>query len=139
MTAKEFLQQVFDVYKDIDSKLGQIARLQSLATRTTTVIHNTPIGNSRGLSSRVEQAIVEVSGQSDCLATEIKHLLDVRKEVISAIAKVANPDERRILEYRYLAFFSWKEISCSMKSGLRTVYRLHDRALKSFADVTQCH
>ena len=136
MTAKEFLQQVFEAYKDADSKLEQIDRLQSLATRTTSVIRNTPIGNSNGLSSRIEQAICAVAGQNEKLSEEIERLLNVRCEVADAIAKISNPSERRILEYRYLAFMSWREISQAMKTGLRTIYRLLDCALKNFA---ACH
>ena len=139
MTAKEFLQQVFIAYQEADSKLEQIARLQSLATRTTTVLRSTPCGNGTSLTSRVEQAIIAVEGQSDKLAAELKHFMQVRDEVADAIAKVPDDGERRILEYRYLAFLTWKEISHSMKSGLRTVYRLHDKALKNFEIVTCCH
>lgn len=138
MTAKEFLQQVFNAYQEVDSKLEQMARLQSLAARTTTVMHGAPCGGN-ALSSRIERAIIAIQEQSEYLADEINHLLDVRREVSEAIAHVADPAERRILEYRYLAFLSWKEISNSMKSGLRTIYRLHDRALKNFAAVTKCH
>lgn len=139
LTDKEFLQQVFIAYQEADSKLEQMSRLQSLAQRTTTVIRNTPCGNGRALSSRVEQAVAELAGQSEQLADEIKCLLKVREEVANVIARVTAPAERSILEYRYLAFLSWKEISHSMKMGLRTIYRLHDRALKSFAAVTKCH
>ena len=139
MTEKEFLQQVFIAYKEVDSKLEQIARLQSLATRTTTVIHGTPSGNGTALSSRVESAVISIQAQSEFLADEINHLLDVRQRVADEIAKVTNHDERLVLEYRYLAFRSWKEISHVMKIGLRTVFRLHDRALENFAAVSQCH
>lgn len=139
MTAKEFLQRVFIVYQGVDSKLEQIARLQSLATRTTTVMRSVPCCSGTSLSSRVEQAIVALDGQCECLADEINHLLDVRRQVEEAIAKVSNPMERCILEYRYFSFKSWKEISHSMKVGLRTIYRLHDRAIKNFSAVTKCH
>lgn len=139
MTAKEFLQRVFQAYQEADSKLEQMARLQSLATRTTTVIRSAPVGNSAKLTSRIEQAIAAMEGQSDHLADEIKKLLEVRREVSEAIAKVEDPNERRVLEYRYLCFYSWKEISHVMKAGLRTIYRLHYRALKNFAAVTKCH
>ena len=103
MTAKEFLKQVFQAYQDADSKIEQMARLQSLATRTTTVIRSAPVGNGSDLSSRVERAIVAISGQNEHLADEIQHLLDVREEVAAAIANVPVPNERRVLEYRYLA------------------------------------
>lgn len=134
MTAKEFLKQVFVAYQEADSKLEQIARLQALATRTTTVIRSTPCGNGTSLTSRVEQAIVAIDGQSDKLAAELKHFMQVRDEVADAIAKVPDDGERRILEYRYLAFLSWKEISHAMKISIRYAYMLHERALKNFSE-----
>ena len=140
MTAKEFLQQVFIAYQEADSKLEQMERLQSLATRTTTVIRSVPCGNGMALHSRVERAIADVQEQSEQLADEINRLVNVRREVAEAIAQMTNPNERRILEYRYLAFLSWKEISHSMKIGLRYVYKLHERAIENFsAQFTKGH
>ena len=136
MTSKEFLQQVFIAYQDADSKLEQIARIQALATRTTSVIRAIPLGNGTALSSRVENAIAAIEGQAEYLADEITRLLKVRDEVAAEIAKLDNPVERRILEYRYLCFHSWKEIADDMKRGLRYVYELHSRALKNFSE--QC-
>ena len=126
MTGKEFLQQVFVAYKEIDSKIEQIARLQSLATRTTTVIKSIPCGKGTTLSSRVENAVLSIQGHTE-------YLLEVRREVSDAIAKVQNHDERIVLEYRYLCFYSWKQISHAMRMSLRTIFRLHDRALKNFS------
>lgn len=133
MTSKEFLQQVFIAYQDAESKLEQIARIQSLATRTTSVIKAIPIGNGNALSSRVENAIMAIEGQSEYLADEVAHLLKVREEVSAEIAKLENPAERRILEFRYLCFHSWKEIANITKLGLRYVFKLHERALENFS------
>lgn len=135
MTAKEFLRQVFSAYQEVDSKLEQIARLQSLAQRTTTIISGTPHGAGTALSSRVEQAVIAIGDKAEYLADEINHLLKVQQEVTDAINQVTDPTDRRILEYRYLAFKSWKEISHAMKIGLRYVFKLHERALKNFAAV----
>lgn len=134
MTSKEFLQQVFIAYQDTESKLEQIARIQSLATRTTSVIKAIPIGNGNALSSRVENAIMAIEGQSEYLADEVAHLLKVREEVSAEIARLENPAERRILEFRYLCFYSWKEIANVMKLGLRYVFKLHERALENFSE-----
>lgn len=133
MKPKEFLQQVFIAYQDADSKLEQIARIQALATRVTTITKAVPIGNGSALSSRVENAIVAMEGQTEKLADEITNLLKVRNEVAAEIAKLQHPAERRILEYRYLCFHSWKEIAAVMKTGLRYVFKLHERALENFS------
>ena len=133
MTAKEFLQRVFTEYQEVDTKIEQIARLQSLATRTTSIMRGTPCGNKQVLTSCLEDAVAAVQKQSDCLADEIKQFIAIRDEVAAAIAQVKNPVERRVLEFRYLAFLSWKEISNAMKIGSSTVFRFHQQALNNFS------
>ncbi|MBR3747579.1 MAG: hypothetical protein IKN27_11535 [Selenomonadaceae bacterium] len=132
MTAKEYLQQVYYLNEKIESKLEQIARLQSTATRVTTVITGTPSGGTR-LSSRIEEAVAAVQQQSDFLADEIKQLLNLRREVSAAIAELDNHNERLVLEYRYLCFYSWQQIAHVMRTGLRYIYYVHSRALKNFS------
>lgn len=132
MTAKEYLQQVYQLNEKIDSKLEQIARLQSTATRVTTVITGTP-GTTTRLSSRIEDAVANVQQQADLLADEIKQLLNLRREVAAAIAELENHNERIVLEYRYLCFRSWQDIAHLMRTGVRYVYYIHSRALNNFA------
>ena len=139
MTAKDFLRQVFEAYSETDSKLEQIERLKSLSERTTTVISGAPGGRGSSLTSRIESALLRLDGQIDLLADDINRLTEVRREVSEAIGKVADPTQRRVLEYRYLSFLTWREISHVMKAGLRTIYRLHKSALKNFRFGSQWH
>lgn len=132
MTAKEYLQQVYQLNEKIESKLEQIARLQATATRVTTVITGTPSGGTR-LSSRIEDAVANVQQQADILADEIKQLLNLRREVAAAVATLDNHNERIVLEYRYLCFRSWQDIAHLMRTGVRYVYYIHSRALNNFA------
>lgn len=131
MTAKEFLQQVYIAHREIDAKLEQISRLQADATRTTTVIRNTPCGGSL-TNSRIESAVVKLHDKTAQLANELERLVKVIGEVSAYIARVKNADERVILEYRYLCFFSWQKISEYMSIGLRQVFKIHNAALKNF-------
>ena len=132
MTAKEYLQQVYHLNEKIESKLEQIAHLQATATKVTTVITGVPSGGNR-LSSRVEDAIINVQQQADFLADEITQLINVRREVAAAIATLENHNERIVLEYRYLCFYSWQQIAHVMRTGVRYVLKVHERALKNFA------
>lgn len=133
MTAKEYLHQVYHLNEKIESKLEQIARLQSTATRVTTVITGTPSGGTR-LSSQIEDAVAAVQQQSDYLADEIKQLLNLRREVAAAIAELENHNERLVLEYRYLCFYSWQQIAHVMHTGVRYIFKVHERALKNFSE-----
>ena len=132
MTAKEFLQQVYWAHRAIDIKLEQIEKLQSLATRTTTTLKAVPNG-SNTFDSRIESAIVMIQEKISGLTKEISGLMTVNEKVTTAISHVDNSDEKAILEYRYLCFFSWKEIARKLKVSLRQVFSLHNRALKNFS------
>ena len=137
MTAKEFLQQAFVAHREIELRLERITTLQSLATRTTTVMRTAPGGNNP-FRSRVESAVIQIQELTERLADEVTRLIEVTKKISAAIAQVPNADERAILEYRYLCFFSWAQIAAVMKTGTRQIFRSHHSALKFLsANVTK--
>lgn len=110
MTAKEFLRQAYFAQQEVEMKLEQIARLESLATRTTCALKGTPSGSGVA-TSKIEQAVVSLQDQRDRLAEEVTDLLRITDKVSTAISQIKNPVEKRILKYRYLCFFSWKQIA----------------------------
>ncbi len=130
MTQKEFLQQAGNTHLAVESRLEQIARLQSLTTKATTVMNGVPTaGTSAG--SVIETRIGEVQEQSALLAEEISRMVDARNEVAEAIARVTNPDERCLLELRYLCHYSWEQIAKILTFSVDHVFTLHRQALKN--------
>ena len=138
MTTKEFLQQAYVAHKGIELRLERITALQSLATKTTTTLKHAP-GGSNIFKSKVETAVIELQTLSEQLADEVTRLIEVTKKISSAIELVPNADERAILEYRYLCFFSWTQIAALMKTSGRQIFRFHHSALKFLsANVSKC-
>lgn len=129
LTTKEFLQQVFVAHRTIEVRLEQIIALQSMATKTTTIIQCAPSGTN-SFGSRVENAVIKIQEAAEHLAEEVNRLIEVTKKVSAAIAQVPNPNERFVLEFRYLCFFSWPQIAAVMKTGARQIFRFHRSALK---------
>ena len=134
MTEKEFLQQAFVAHKEIEIKLERITKLRALATQTTTAISPAP-GGSNIFKSRVEESVIRIQEYISLLSDEVAHLIEVTKQISSAIALVPNVNERAILEYRYLCFFSWQQISAVMKTSVSNVWKIHRRAVKNFRGV----
>lgn len=134
MTAKEFLQQAYFAQQEVDLKLEQIARLESLATRTTSTIKFAP-NSSDTANSKIEKAVIEMQGQKERLADEVTELLKIMDRVSTAIAKIKNPSEKRILKYRYLCFLSWNQISVLTKMSTSNIFKLHNLALQNFSFV----
>lgn len=131
MTAKEFLQQVYLAHHEVEICLEEISQLQSLATRTTTVIRGVPNGGQT-IGSQIENSITQMDTKAEELAEKIKVLVEDIDKVRAAISQVKNSNERMILKYRYLCFFSWQQISFLMKTSLRQIYRIHNDALENF-------
>lgn len=136
MTPKEFLQQAFVAHKEIEIRLEQITNLQTLATQTTTVIKTVP-GGSNIFKSRVETAVILIQEHAAHLADEVTRLIEITKKISSAIALVPNANERAILEYRYLCFFSWQQISALMKTSVENLFKIHRRAIKNFREYSK--
>ena len=129
MTAKEFLQRFLILQRNVDNRLEQIAKLQSTAQRTTSVIRDTPIGKAHDVS-RVENSVVDIQGITAELADDITRALDARNEIAETISHVKNADERYLLELRYICLDSWETIAKRMNFSLDHVFTLHRQALK---------
>lgn len=136
MTAKDFLQQAFVAHKEIEVQLERLTTLQALATRTTTVMRTAPGGN-HAFGSSIENAVIQIQELTDSLADEIARLIEVTKKVSAAIAQVPNPNERAVLEFRYLCFFSWPQIAAVMKTGVENLFKIHRRAIKNFREYSE--
>ena len=55
--------------------------------------------------------------------------MDLKREIVTLIKRVENPEYQTLLELRYLCFKTWEEIAVTMHHDIRTIYRIHDRAL----------
>lgn len=130
MTAKEFLERAFKIYRKLDCSLEQLQRLQDLSKKISSVISNTPTISNKSYS-KIEVAVTEFQAQSEILTDDIAEYSRVRLEIADTISKVPNETERLILDYRYLSFKSWRYIASILNITARRVYQLHEQALFS--------
>ena len=132
MNAKEFLEQVRYVDRAIDSKLEQVYRLRNEATKATSLVSDMPRGGSPNLQ-RLEDTIVKIIDLEHEINRDIDRLVDMKTAARVSINQIANPDERLILELRYLCYKTWPEIAESMCFCESHIHRLHGLALLNFA------
>ena len=130
MTAKEYLGQAFIVDVDINTKLDQLDRLNALATKATTTFSEVPFTGTPDPHRR-EDIIVKIIDLEDRIKEEMRRLVDLKSEIMTAIAKIEEPEQRIVLEKRYLEFKKWEDIAVEMNRSLRSIYRLHGEALKN--------
>ena len=130
MTIKEYLAQAYRIDKRINSKLEQIVSLRELATKVTSTLSDTPPSGSRNIHS-MEGIIVKMMELENEINADIDVLVDLKKEIMSIIKKINNPEQQTLLELRYLCFKTWEQIAVDMGYSIQNAYKVHDRALEN--------
>ena len=130
MTTKEYLAQAYRIDQRINSKLEQIVSLRELATKATSTLSDTPPSGSRNVHS-MEGIIVKMMELENEINADIDVLVDLKKEIMSIIKKINNPEQQTLLELRYLCFKTWEQIAVDMGYSIQNAYKVHDRALEN--------
>lgn len=131
MNAKEFLEQVRYVDRAIDSKLEQVERLRSESTKATSLVSDMPRSSSPNLQ-RLEDTIIKIIDLEYEINRDIDRLVDLKNAARVSINTMTSPEERMVLELRYLCYKTWPEIAETMGVSESTVYRTHGLALVNF-------
>ena len=129
MTAREYLSQAYLLDQRINSKIEQLATLNDLATKATSVLSGMPHNPNKGAAS-FENIIIKIVDLQKEINSDIDALVDLKAEITARINSVKNTDYRLILERRYLCWASWPEIAVELNYSNRRLFQLHDLALE---------
>lgn len=128
MTAKEYLNQAYRLDQQIDSKIEQVASLNDLATKCTATISGMPHNPSRSTSPMADTIDKIIDLQAE-INRDIDALVDLKREIVTVINAVDNPEYQTLLEKRYLCFLHWEQIAVDMHYGIDNIFKLHKKAL----------
>lgn len=128
MTAKEYLSQAYRLDQRINSKIEQVASLNDLATKCTSTLTGMPRNPNRA-SSTMADAVGKIIDLQNEINRDIDHLVNLKREIVTVIKAIENPEYQTLLEKRYLCFLTWEKIAVDMGYDLRWLYRIHKRAL----------
>ena len=129
MTAKEYLGQAYRLDQRINSKLEHVMSLRTLATKATSTLSDTPPSGTRNVH-RMEDIIVKIIEMENEINRDIDNLVDLKREMVSVIKAVTDPELQTLLELRYLCFKSWEQIAVEMEYSIQHIFRLHDKSIK---------
>lgn len=133
MTAKEYLERAYRIEQRINSKMEQAAALRSLSQKATAKLTDMP-GGSRNVHSK-ETIITKMMDLENEISADIDKLMDIKRDVTSAIRLLGDDNDcQLLLEMRYLNYMSWERISVELQRSVRSVYRLHDKALRKISE-----
>lgn len=130
MSNKEYLAQAYRIDQRINSKLEQIVSLRELAAKATSTLTDTPSSGTRNIHS-MEGIIVKMMELESEINYDIDVLVDLKKEIMSIIKKINNPEQQTLLELRYLCFKTWEQIAVDMGYSIQNAYKVHDKALEN--------
>ena len=128
MKAKEYLCQAKTLDQRINIKLDRVTRLRAMAQKVTAAMDSEPVSHTRNVTS-MEDTILRLMDEEESLNAAIDQLVDLKREISGVLEQIHDPDCQLLLEMRYLCYRSWEEISEVMNMHIRTVYKVHGRAL----------
>ena len=134
MTAKEYLNQAYRLDQRINSKLEQVLSLRELTTKATATLSDMPSGGSRNVY-HMQDIIGKIVDLENDINRDIDALVDLKREMVTVIKSVADPECQTLLELRFLCFKTWEQIAVEMNYGIDNIYRLHRKALKMVDDL----
>jgi RNA polymerase sigma factor (sigma-70 family) len=129
MTAERYLSQAYRLDQRIQMNQSELDNLRTLAASVGSPgfeEHNNP---NRPTDAPFVRTLERIWEMEQKIAEELEHLILLKQEILTVLAKVEDVDERLILTYRYLRNMSWTEIGEELGVSDRTIRRWHERAL----------
>ena len=128
MTAKEYLGQAYRLDQRINSKLEQVLSLRELTTKATATMSDMPGGGSLNVY-KMQDIIGKIVDLENEINADIDKLVDLKREMVTVIKAVTDPELQTLLELRYLCFKTWEQIAVDMQYSTRNIYKMHDTAI----------
>ena len=132
MTAKEYLSQARIAEKIISAKLKDIAYWRDLADSLSGIDLSEHFNPNRPEEAKFAHCIAIIAEIQEEIDKQTAELMEIRKEIESGISHITNLQEQLVLRCRYLNHMEWDEISTVLGICVRSIYRIHKRALLHF-------
>ena len=127
---KRWLGRCMHVKSEIDDLLEEIERVHSLRTRITTVLRETTASGG-AVGDRRADATVSLIELEERLRERLKGLSAIYNEVSAVIDKLPSHKQRQVMRMHYLAGMSFEQIAKRYNRDIRSLFRLHGRALEN--------
>ena len=117
IATKNYLMRAYRIDQRIENKMNQIEKLHDLATKATVTYSDMPKNPNRG-GSRMEDAILSII-----------ELEEIKRQIMTSVKSVTDPELQLLLELRYLNYISWEKIALEMNFSIDNIFKLHKKAL----------
>lgn len=128
MKAIDYLKQIKRMDAQIDADIEELAQLEALATKTTSVMGGDRVQASSN-QQKMESCVVKIVAMKNAITEEIDRYLDFKSEARELLS-LCDADCCRLLHSRYFLYKTWEQIAVEMNYTYKWVSGgLHQRAL----------
>lgn len=135
LSAKDYLSQAYRIDQRINSKIEQVQSLRALSTKATATLSDIPPSKGTRNIHRMEDIIVKMMDMEAEINADLNRLIDLKREIITIVKCVEDPELQTLLELRYLCFKTWEKIAVEINWSIRQVYYMHDEALREVEQI----
>ncbi len=127
---KEYLTGYRKVCKKIESLKEQLESLREIERSIKSQqLSDMPKGSNH--HQDLSDLMVKLEDLQAQIADAITDSCKIKLEIEEALWKLDDPEEARVLRFRYIYFMTGREISSTMSYSPRQIWRLHDNAIKN--------
>ena len=128
MTGKEYLERPGKLKQEILADQDNIAAMRSVVEQCTTHLSVTAGCNPSKNKDSFENVMLSITEAEKELEEKVKHLAQMKINIIITISKLKDRDQQEVLRMRYIEELSWDVISLKEVTEQR-VYQIHREAL----------
>ena len=128
MTGKEYLERPGKLKQEILADQDNIAAMRSVVEQCTTHLSVTAGCNPSKNKDSFENVMLSITEAEKELEEKVKHLAQMKINIIMTISKLKDRDQQEVLRMRYIEELSWDVISLKEVTEQR-VYQIHREAL----------
>ena len=130
MNAKEYLSRFHDTEQKIKRMQAEVDEYIRLANSIPGMNFDTiRVNGTKSLDAPYVKWIQRALDNELLIADLKRDLPIIKGEIISVIDELNDPEQKRLLIYRYVDWNSWNEIAVKMFISYSSSRRLHDKAL----------
>ena len=135
MTGKEYLERLGKLKQEILADQDNIAAMRSVVEQCTTHLSVTAGCNPSKNKDSFENVMLSITEAEKELEEKVKHLAQMKINIIMTISKLKDRDQQEVLRMRYIEELSWDAISLKKEVTEQRVYQIHREALANLEKI----
>lgn len=130
MTAKEYLRQAYRLDHRINADIAEMERLRDMACSIRSSGTGPHYNSTRVTEAPFARTLEKLWAMEERINAEIDKLIDLKAQIMTVIGSITDPDERMVLQYRYVENMTWEQIGDKLCMDESTIRRRHQKALQ---------